>query len=118
MAALDILDSRPAEATVARGFEKVDACCWADSGDVAVYADRTYAFPGTQGEVAAHYRTAVARDGWKPDPKPCPTTCASSKRKCPCTSPSSPPRASRRTATEAVPTSPPGPATRSMSTRS
>ncbi|MEU6526863.1 hypothetical protein ABZ892_29540 [Streptomyces sp. NPDC046924] len=69
MAALDILDSRPAEATVARGFEEVDAGCWADSGDVAVYANRTYAFPGTQGEVAAHYRTAAARDGWSPDPE-------------------------------------------------
>ena len=72
MAALGILDSRPGKATVARGFEEVDAGCWADSGDVAVYANRTYAFPGTQGEVAAHYRTAVARDGWKPDPEAVP----------------------------------------------
>ncbi|MBL3665697.1 hypothetical protein JL475_06720 [Streptomyces sp. M2CJ-2] len=69
MAALGILDSRPGKATVARGFEEVDAGCWADSGDVAVYANRTYAFPGTQGEVAAHYRTAAARDGWNPDPE-------------------------------------------------
>ncbi|MDV5144121.1 hypothetical protein R1T08_07595 [Streptomyces sp. SBC-4] len=69
LAALDILDSRPAEATVARGFEEVDAGCWADSGDVVVYAHRTYAFPGTQAEVAAHYRAAVVRDGWKRDPE-------------------------------------------------
>ncbi|MFE9172798.1 hypothetical protein ACFYNZ_25550 [Streptomyces kebangsaanensis] len=68
-AALDILDSRPAGATVARGFEKVDAGCWADSGDVTVYANRTYAFPGTQAEVAAYYRTAAVRDGWNPDPE-------------------------------------------------
>ncbi|MFE9920739.1 hypothetical protein ACFYQA_03940 [Streptomyces sp. NPDC005774] len=72
MAALDILDSRPAGATVARGFEKVDAGCWADSGDVSVYAGRTYAFPGTQAEVAAHYRTAAVRDGWDPHPKALP----------------------------------------------
>jgi len=67
-AALDIFDSRPAEATVARGFEKVDAGCWADSGDVSVYANRTYAFPGTQAEVIAHYRTEAARNGWNPGP--------------------------------------------------
>jgi hypothetical protein len=72
MAALDILDSRPAGATVARGFEEVDAGCWADSGDVSVYANRTYAFPGAQTEVAAHYRTAAARDGWKPGPEALP----------------------------------------------
>ncbi|MEV0692667.1 hypothetical protein [Streptomyces sp. NPDC050388] len=69
MAALDILDSRPVKATVARGFEEVDAGCWADSGDVSVYANRTYAFPGTQAEVAAHYRTAAVRDGWNQDPE-------------------------------------------------
>ncbi len=69
VAALDILDSRPAGATVARGFEEVDAGCWADSGDVSVYAGRTYAFPGSQAEVAAHYRAAAVRDGWKPGPE-------------------------------------------------
>ncbi|MEU4465967.1 hypothetical protein AB0G20_19995 [Streptomyces sp. NPDC024017] len=69
MAALDILDSRPDGATVARGFEEVDAGCWADSGDVSVYAHRTYAFPGTQAEVAAHYRAAAKRDGWTPAPE-------------------------------------------------
>jgi hypothetical protein len=69
MAALDILNSRPPGATVARGFESVDAGCWADSGDVSVYANRTFAFPGTRAEVAAHYRTAAARNGWNPDPE-------------------------------------------------
>ncbi|MET9773532.1 hypothetical protein ABZ023_04590 [Streptomyces sp. NPDC006367] len=67
-AALGILGSRPAGATVPRGFEEADAGCWADSGDVSVYAGRTYAFPGTRAEVAAHYRTAAARDGWRPGP--------------------------------------------------
>ncbi|MCT9139842.1 hypothetical protein [Streptomyces violarus] len=66
MAALGILDSPPARATVARGFEEADAGCWADSGDVSVYAHRTYVFPGTRAEVAAHYRTAAERDGWTP----------------------------------------------------
>lgn len=69
MAGLDILASRPAGATVASGFEEVDAGCWADSGDVSVYASRTYAFPGTPAEVAAHYRTAAVRDGWRQDPE-------------------------------------------------
>ncbi|MFF7930910.1 hypothetical protein [Streptomyces sp. NPDC007940] len=69
MAALDILDSRPDEATVARGFEEVDAGCWSDSGDVMVYAERTYAFPGTRAEVTAHYRAAAQQDGWSPDPE-------------------------------------------------
>ncbi|MFE6068081.1 hypothetical protein [Streptomyces sp. NPDC056525] len=72
MAALDILDSRPDRAAVARGFEQVDAGCWADSGDVVVYADRTYTFPGTQADVAAHYRAAAVRDGWVPDPEALP----------------------------------------------
>ncbi|MGW6394688.1 hypothetical protein ACWFR1_30215 [Streptomyces sp. NPDC055103] len=71
-AALDILNSRPDGAAVARGFEEVDAGCWADSGDVMVYAGRTYTFPGTQAEVTAHYRTAAVRDGWNPDPEALP----------------------------------------------
>ncbi|MGW6540844.1 hypothetical protein ACWGBV_06345 [Streptomyces sp. NPDC055051] len=69
VAALGILGSRPEGAAVARGFEEVDAGCWADSGDVVVYAERTYAFPGTRAEVAAHYRTAAVRGGWEPDPE-------------------------------------------------
>ncbi|MBD3930152.1 hypothetical protein IF129_01000 [Streptomyces chumphonensis] len=72
VAALDILDSRPDGAAVARGFEKVDAGCWADSGDVVVYADRTYAFPGTREDVTAHYRTSAVRDGWNPGPEDSP----------------------------------------------
>ncbi|MEU3447343.1 hypothetical protein AB0H29_08930 [Streptomyces thermolilacinus] len=68
VAALGILDSRPEGATVARGFEEVEAGCWADSGDVVVYADRTYAFPGTRADVVAHYRTEAVRDGWVPVP--------------------------------------------------
>ncbi|MGN3954523.1 hypothetical protein ACGV4K_05360 [Streptomyces sp. WAC8370] len=72
MAALGILDSRPDGAAVARGFEEVDTGCWSDSGDVMVYAERTYAFPGTRAEVAEHYRTAARRDGWSPDPEAAP----------------------------------------------
>lgn len=72
MATLDILNSRPGGAAVARGFEEVDAGCWADSGDVVVYASRTYTFPGTQDEVTAHYRTEAVRDGWNPDPEALP----------------------------------------------
>lgn len=72
LAALGVLESRPAGATVPRGFEKADAGCWADSGDVVLYADRTYVFSGTKEAVAAHYRTAAPRDGWTPssDPRP------------------------------------------------
>ncbi|GAA4976112.1 hypothetical protein [Streptomyces hyderabadensis] len=73
LAALDILDSRPTGATVARGFEEVDAGCWSDSGDVMVYAERTYAFPGTRAEAAAHYRTVAEQDGWSPDPEAAPS---------------------------------------------
>lgn len=68
LAALHILDSRPDEATAARGFEEVDAGCWSDSGDATVYAERTYAFPGTRADVAAYYRTAARQDGWIPAP--------------------------------------------------
>ncbi|MFJ6237355.1 hypothetical protein ACIQH0_25075 [Streptomyces griseus] len=68
LAALDVLGSRPEGATVAEGFEEVDAGCWADSGDVVAHAAWTYAFPGTRAEVGEHYRTAAVRDGWTPDP--------------------------------------------------
>ncbi|MEU0228588.1 hypothetical protein ABZ177_30170 [Streptomyces sp. NPDC006284] len=71
-ATLDILDSKPHEATAARGFETVDTGCWADSGDVVVSAERIYAFPGTRAEVAAHYRAAAPREGWSPDPDAAP----------------------------------------------
>ncbi|WP_399936801.1 hypothetical protein ACGH52_00975 [Streptomyces sp. BBFR25] len=72
LAALRVLDSRPDEAAVARGFEEVDAGCWSDSGEVTVYAERTYACPGTRAGVAAHYRTAAQQDGWSPDPDAAP----------------------------------------------
>lgn len=69
---LAILDSRPVGATSPVHYENVDAGCWADSGDVMVYADRTYAFPGTRAEVLRHYRTAAERDGWKAPSNPTP----------------------------------------------
>ncbi|MFF8882917.1 hypothetical protein [Streptomyces flaveolus] len=72
MATLGILDSRHGGAAVARGFEEVDAGCWSGSGDVVVYAERTYTFPGTQAEVTAHYRTEAVRDGWNPGPEALP----------------------------------------------
>ncbi|WP_240804734.1 hypothetical protein [Streptomyces sp. LRa12] len=72
LAALHILDSRPDEATAARGFEEVDAGCWSDSGDATVYAGRTYAFPGTRADVAAQCRTAARQDGWIPAPDAAP----------------------------------------------
>ncbi|MFI9743007.1 hypothetical protein [Streptomyces sp. NPDC052494] len=69
---LAILDSRPEGATSPSRYEDVESGCWADSGDVAVYAQRTYAFPGTQPEVLRHYRTAAERDGWKASSTPVP----------------------------------------------
>ncbi|MFB7609750.1 hypothetical protein [Streptomyces gardneri] len=69
---LAILDSRPVGATSPVHYENVDAGCWADSGDVMVYADQTYAFPGTRAEVLRHYRTAAERDGWKAPSNPTP----------------------------------------------
>ncbi|MFE7516643.1 hypothetical protein ACFU8I_36250 [Streptomyces sp. NPDC057540] len=66
LGALAILDTPPGKATPPRGYEKVDAGCWDDSGDAWVYANRTYAFPGTPEEVLRHYRTAAPRDGWRP----------------------------------------------------
>ena len=67
--ALGILDSRPDRATVTRGSEEDAPHCSADSGDVVVSTTRTYAFPGTRAEVAAHYRAAARQDGWRPDPE-------------------------------------------------
>ncbi|QES18496.1 hypothetical protein DEJ46_04820 [Streptomyces venezuelae] len=69
---LAILGSRPVGATSPVHYENVDAGCWSDSGDVVVYADRTYAFPGTRAEVLRHYRTAAERDGWHVPPGPAP----------------------------------------------
>ncbi|MEU3691437.1 hypothetical protein [Streptomyces narbonensis] len=72
MESLAILDSRPVGATSPVHYEDVDAGCWSDSGDVVVYADRTYAFPGTRAEVLRHYAAAAERDGWKAPPGPTP----------------------------------------------
>ncbi|MFD0147876.1 hypothetical protein ACWGQ4_11065 [Streptomyces sp. NPDC055721] len=69
---LAILDSRPEGATSPSRYKDVESGCWADSGDVTVYAQRTYAFPGTQAEVLRHYRTAAGRGGWKASSKPVP----------------------------------------------
>lgn len=66
--ALGILDSRPDRATVGQRSEEEAPQCYADSGDVLVSAGRTYAFPGARAEVAAHYREAARKDGWRPDP--------------------------------------------------
>ncbi|MFD6415689.1 hypothetical protein [Streptomyces sp. NPDC060194] len=62
---LDIFEAEPLGAEAADGFEKVDADCWADSGDVVAYAKRTYTFPGTRDEVQEHYRAEAERDGWR-----------------------------------------------------
>ncbi len=66
--ALGILDSRPDRATARQRSEEEAPQCYADSGDVVVSAGRTYAFPGARAEVAAHYREAARKDGWRPDP--------------------------------------------------
>lgn len=63
-----ILDSRPEGTIEPEGFEGVDAGCWADSGDVQLYADRTYVFPGDKADVTRHYRAAAERAGWQPSP--------------------------------------------------
>ncbi|MFE7599997.1 hypothetical protein [Streptomyces sp. NPDC057494] len=68
LGALAILDAPPEKATPPRGYEKVDAGCWDDSGEAWVYASRTYAFPGTPEEVLRHYGTEASRDGWHPGP--------------------------------------------------
>ncbi|WP_369147624.1 hypothetical protein [Streptomyces sp. R44] len=65
-----VLTSRPAAATVPRGFEDGTSGCIDDSGDAWLYAERTYAFPGRRAEVIQYYRTAAARDGWRLEPQP------------------------------------------------
>ncbi|MFW3464566.1 hypothetical protein [Streptomyces sp. 058-1L] len=117
LAALDILGSRPDEATVARGFEKADAGCWADSGEVAVYAERTYAFSGTRAEVAEHYRTATQQDGWRRDYEAAPDDLCFVRERMSLRIVSSPPNFSRNTVMGPAPTSPPVPVTGSASTR-
>ncbi|WP_105971911.1 hypothetical protein [Streptomyces geranii] len=64
-----ILGSRPQGTVVPKGFEKLDAGCWTDSGEVWLYAERTYVLPGGEGdkaEVTRHYRAAAERAGWQP----------------------------------------------------
>ncbi|WP_426404043.1 hypothetical protein ACN9M0_21105 [Streptomyces sp. R-07] len=68
LSSLPLLDAPPPGATAPRGYERVDAGCWEDSGEAWVHAARTYAFPGTPAEVLQHYRTAAAQDGWHPGP--------------------------------------------------
>ncbi|MEV8587587.1 hypothetical protein AB0424_11700 [Streptomyces sp. NPDC051180] len=60
----EILGMRPAGATVPRGYEKVDAACWFDSGHAQAYAERTYAYAGSREDVLLYYRTAAEQDGW------------------------------------------------------
>ncbi|MFK0119916.1 hypothetical protein [Streptomyces sp. NPDC090994] len=63
-----ILDSRPRGTIEPEGFEGLDAGCWEDSGDVQLYADRTYVFPGDKADVTRHYRAAAERADWTPSP--------------------------------------------------
>ncbi|MFB7511948.1 MULTISPECIES: hypothetical protein [unclassified Streptomyces] len=62
--ALSVLDDRPDGATRAAPFGEPDAGCWADSGDVVVYANRTYTFSGDRAEVFPYYREVARREGW------------------------------------------------------
>ncbi|MFE0653485.1 hypothetical protein ACFVZH_33435 [Streptomyces sp. NPDC059534] len=65
LASLRILESRPPAATLPKDFKDVESGCIDDSGDAWLFAERTYAFPGTRAEVIQYYRTAAERDGWK-----------------------------------------------------
>lgn len=59
-----VLTSVPPGATVPKDFASVDAECLDDSGDAWLYAERTYAFPGSRQEVVDFYRTTAEADGW------------------------------------------------------
>ncbi|MFE7766839.1 hypothetical protein [Streptomyces sp. NPDC057438] len=61
-----VLDARPRGTIAPKGFEKLDAGCWEDSGEAWLYADRTYVFPGDKADVTRYYRTAAEREGWQP----------------------------------------------------
>ncbi|CAM5295518.1 hypothetical protein [Streptomyces fumanus] len=63
-----VLDSQPVGAVEPGGFKGLDAGCWEDSGDVQLYAERTYVFPGAKADVTRHYRAAAERTGWTPSP--------------------------------------------------
>ncbi|MEV4877149.1 hypothetical protein [Streptomyces cyaneofuscatus] len=60
-----VLGSRPEGAVVPKGFEERESGCWQDSGEAQLYASRTYVLRGDKTEVAAHYRTVAAQEGWK-----------------------------------------------------
>ncbi|MFD5657507.1 hypothetical protein [Streptomyces hirsutus] len=59
-----ILVSVPPGATVPKDFASVDAECLDDSGDAWLYAERTYAFPGSRQKVIDFYRTTAKAGGW------------------------------------------------------
>lgn len=65
LSAQPILTSVPARATVPKGFTSVDAECVDDSGDAWLYAERTYAYPGSRQEVVDFYRTTAKAGGWR-----------------------------------------------------
>ncbi|KUH40664.1 hypothetical protein ATE80_00230 [Streptomyces kanasensis] len=55
-----------------RGAEPAgrDAGCTDDGGEASVYADRSYTFSGSRGEVYDFYRSAAAAKGWTPSEPP------------------------------------------------
>ncbi|MDT0478059.1 hypothetical protein RM863_38690 [Streptomyces sp. DSM 41014] len=61
-----ILDSWPHGTIKPRGFKDLDAGCWEDSGEVQLYAERTYVFAGNKVDVTKYYRAAAEREGWQP----------------------------------------------------
>ncbi|MBZ3906041.1 MULTISPECIES: hypothetical protein [Streptomyces] len=63
--AYGVLDARPQGTVVPKGFESLDAGCWADSGEAWLYAERTYVFPGDKAEVTRFYKAAAEREGWR-----------------------------------------------------
>lgn len=64
LSAQPVLTSVPPGATVPKDFAPVDAECLDDSGDAWLYAERTYAFPGSRQEVVDFYRTTAEAGGW------------------------------------------------------
>jgi hypothetical protein len=61
-----VLDARPQGTIVPKGFEKLDAGCWEDSGEAWLHADRTYVFPGDKADVTQYYKAAAEQEGWQP----------------------------------------------------
>ncbi|WP_371101662.1 hypothetical protein [Streptomyces sp. PU_AKi4] len=64
LSAQPVLTSVPPGATVPKGLASVDAECLDDSGGAWLYAERTYAFPGSRQEVVDFYRTTAKAGGW------------------------------------------------------